>query len=248
MKHDVPVIVGTMTKKFELCKNFLNSLFIAHPLFPKENIVVIDDTDLGKEVLSPPGFDQITWIPSLRPWSFSKNANLLIRAALQNNCDLFMCNDDSAFKSVNSIYGLKAACDLDPSIGILSPLFLGFVGNQQQVALKGTFENKPDVFEVTGNLCFTAVYIPISTLKAVGYMNEKFDHTSYGYDDDDYCEKVKSTGRKLKVAKTILMRHGSKDYVHSSTYSDLPDFAQMAERGKEIYKQERERRRRLGLS
>jgi GT2 family glycosyltransferase len=244
------VIVGTLSKKIDYCENFIRSLVICHPYFDKHNVYVIDDTRLPKdEMLKLKWAKDVTWIPSVRPWGFSKNANFLIQAALIKGVDLLMCNDDTEFMSPNTIYALQQVSNNYPEVGVLSPIFVGVVGNTRQMSIREQYkEGQVIVYEDKLCLCFVAVYFPYNTLEKVGFLNEEFNEESYGWEDTEYCDRVKEAGMKLGITPLVKMRHGRPGKPFSGTYSDMVNFDLMIEKGKMIYSAEKKRRKLLNAT
>lgn len=244
---DSKVIVGTLTKRPLFFNNFLSTLHSSSPYFDKSNIIVIDDTDLGAKAQKAVDTNKCIWIPAIKPWSFAKNANLLIEAALLFEKDLFLCNDDASFITVGAIDHLRTLAEFYPEAGAISPMFKAGVGNELQLTLKGTYEERPEMFYIDSNLCFVAVYLPLRTLKTVGFLNESFDHTVYGFEDTEYCDRIKEHGLKLAITNKVVFDHGVGLRNHSCTFLDLPNFKHMVEKGKQMYILESARRKRLGI-
>lgn len=248
------VIVGTLSKKPDLCDEFIQSLTRCHPYFDKGNIIVIDDSRLPKEDLAKMygGLDVIR-IPSMRPWGFSKNANFLIQAALIKQVDLFMCNDDTTFLTPNSIYAMQQVSSYYPNVGVLSPTFIGLAGNPKQMAVKGLYKEGEVLYiEKERSISFVAVYFPLPTLEKVGYLNEIYNEETYGWEDDEYCDRVMEAGLDLGITPLVKMRHGKAgdpfEKSFSNTYRDLVNFELMKMKGTELYKKEKERKKLLNAT
>lgn len=241
-------IVGTLTKKPEIFKQFFGAVIENHPYFNIEDIIVIDDTGLGKRVITDPRYEKVTWIPSLQPWSFARNANLLFEAALLLKKDLMLCNDDAYFTAANDMYAFETAHHFYPEAGIIAPLIKGKVGNPKQK--HGEVQAIDEFVYIEDYLCFIAVYIPLSTIQKVGYLNEEvFNHEVYGYEDNDYCDRVKEAGLKLGLTTKVVVEHGYGTGVRrgNSTFRDKVDLVKLVEKGKERYEAEMARRKRLGF-
>lgn len=240
------VIVGTLSKKLEYCEAFVGALARTHPYFDKKNVFVVDDTRLPlEELVAYPWANGITWIPSYRPWGFSKNANYLVQAALIKGTDLLLCNDDTEFMTPNGIYAFQQIVNNYPNIGLLSPVFVGGVGNTRQMAIRGQYKEGQVVVYEEEVLAFVAVYITNKALSKVGFLNELYDDTTYGWEDNDYCDRVKEAGLDLAITPIVKMHHGHQNKSFSCTYGDLVNIDLMTEKGKRIYKQEKQRRKTL---
>jgi hypothetical protein len=54
---------------------------------------------------------------------------------------------------------------------------------------------------------FVCVYIPRTVIDRVGLLDERY--VGYGYDDDDYCKRVRDAGLKLAVSGKCIVEHAS---------------------------------------
>lgn len=135
------------------------------------------------------------------PFVFARNANLGMRAAAP--ADVLLVNDDVQFTRPNTLRDLGDIARQHPDVGILSPQFLGQVGNGLQSTRTGLCKRLTYSRE---RLAFTCVLIRREVLERVGYLDERF--TGYGSEDDDYCWRVQRAGYKLGVTPEVIVRHG----------------------------------------
>jgi GT2 family glycosyltransferase len=56
-------------------------------------------------------------------------------------------------------------------------------------------------------VCFVCVYIPRRTINLVGLLDPAF--SGYGFDDDDYCLRVRRAGLKIGIFDDCYVDHGS---------------------------------------
>ena len=136
-------------------------------------------------------------LPGISPFCFSVNVNIGIRAAGED--DVILLNDDALLKTPRGFealasrarepYGIvAAACDT--------------VGNPNQ------FRSwQPNVRNEPRMACFVCVYIPRSTINAIGLLDERF--VGYGLDDDDYCLRVRQAGLKIGIFDGCYVDHSS---------------------------------------
>lgn len=142
-----------------------------------------------------------TIVQGAEPFVFARNANLGIQAAGAD--DVLLLNDDVSFTRPNTVRDLRHYAYQNDRLGMLSPQFLGRVGNYYQ---RSTTPLRDDVVCVKERLCFTGVYMKRAMLDAVGPLDERF--TGYGAEDDDYCLRARRAGFLLGVTPCVVMRHG----------------------------------------
>lgn len=219
-------IVATLSKTDMLCRRFLKSLFQHHPNFPSSEVLVVDDgLDIQSLVTDYPG---ISVVNGESPFAYSRNANKAFAVARDRGANLLLCNDDTRFTSMNDIHVLEALSQMHQP-GILSPQFSGGVNNAKQ--RKGYRIDGDVVIECENILCFVAVYIPLRTLAVVGDMNTIFDHRTYGFEDNEYCDRTRMSGFPLMITGRVVMEHGYGEKECSVTYSKMPDLQTMVIRG-----------------
>jgi len=162
---------------------------------PDLQIIVVDD-GLDQSLL-PLG--EIELIAGIRPFIFARNCNLGIRAA--GNVDgVVLLNDDALLETPVGFSLLAEACRADASIGIIGAT-CNNVGNRAQWSQGIGLRIEPRM------VCFVAAYIPTSTLETVGLLDERF--VGYGFEDDDYCLRVRQAGLKIGIHDGCYVDHGS---------------------------------------
>lgn len=154
------------------------------------------------------------------PWSFPKAANIGIKAC---DGDVLLVNDDVQLLRQGDLARLNAIAYWDGwatsyktkggTVGILSPLISGIVGNDLQDY--GKFLHDGPVISHQ-RLCFPCVYIRREVFEKIGYLDEQFDGNSY--DDDDLCLRAQMAGFKLAVTPDVVVLHGNNGVGCSSSF------------------------------
>lgn len=214
------VILSARPENLRRC---LTSILENEPALPRDRIVVVDD---GARAGCGAEFPGVTWVNGIRPFVFSRNANLGIR---RSPGDVILLNDDARllvkFGFTSQSYATRARKD----IGICSAAITGFVGNPAQ---------KPGVVAAgmraeTGTLAFISVYVPRETILKIGQLDERF--VGYGYEDNDYCLRARKAGFKLAIYDGCIVEHGSTNA--TSTYRSKADIGELMERNRRLYKE-----------
>lgn len=181
---------------------------------PRTRKIVV--TSRGLETPTGPGWLEM---PGIEPFVFARNANVGIAAAGRD--DVLLVNDDVQFLTPGTVFHLQRIANLHPEVGILSPQFIGQVGNRIQSAAQKRLGRLSYSSE---RLCFTAVYLRRAVLDQIGPLDERFAG-GYGSEDDDYCLRVQRAGLKLAVTPEVVMKHGfGRDHASASfrrTVSDV---------------------------
>lgn len=160
--------------------------------------IVVDD---GVEF--PPegsGFDGLyeASIAGVKPFVYARNANLGIRAAGER--DVILLNDDALLQTPEGFTMLQREAQEHPEYGLIASV-CNNVGNPNQRP-QGTYRMREDVMA-----CFVCVLIPRRTLEMVGLLDERFIH--YGWEDNDYCRRVRLAGLKIGIHDGCYVDHGS---------------------------------------
>lgn len=186
---------------------------------PSALIVVVDD-GLG---IRP---QACVLIPGIKPFIYARNCNLGIRAALKDlTCNgVVLLNDDAILESPGGFTLLAEACDADPSIGIIGAT-CNNVGNRNQWPQGVGLRQEPRM------VCFVGVYIPRHILESVGLLDERFE--GYGFEDDDYCTRVRAAGLKVMIHDGCYLDHGSL----TSTFRGNPSAPANLAHNSKIYRQ-----------
>ena len=170
------------------------------------------EKDVRKIVVTSGGckVDAPGWeiIEGREPFVFSVNANIGLTAA--GETDVLLVNDDCVLLSP-ATYDLSWICKQNKA-GLLSPQIIGDVGNILQ--RRGASNRE---FYLSGErLAFVCIWIPWSTRRIVGLMDERF--TGYGGDDDDYCVRAQKAGLHLGVTSKVVVKHGHGEHGSSSSF------------------------------
>jgi GT2 family glycosyltransferase len=200
----------------------VRSILENEPLLPAERIVVVDDGARESAEVELPG---VTWVAGAKPFVFARNVNLGIQACLG---DVIVMNDDARLVTKFGFTSLHYAARGRPDVGLCSSGVKGIVGNPNQVPreLEG-------IHPEPRTLAFICVYIPRETLLRVGALDERF--TGYGFEDNDYCLRVRKEGLSLGIYDGCVVEHGE-DW-KKSTFRSKPDINELFARNREAYVQ-----------
>lgn len=191
---------------------------------PSCQIVLIDD-----------GMD-LDWLPAPelmpcyghlgeKPFIFARNINKGITSEFTVDSDVLILNDDAILETQGGFTAMqKLAVDF-PEYGLIGPL-TNVSGNVEQLRKTGT-----SLRETLRTLPFLCVFVPRGTIDRVGLLDERF--TAYGWEDDDYCKRVRDAGLKIGIFEGCFVDHASL----RSTFRGNPHAAGDIEAGREIYLQ-----------
>lgn len=141
-------------------------------------VIVVDDGAGTAEVRAQ--LEGVTWLLGAQPFIFARNANLGIREAAG---DVILLNDDTELASKDGFTKLSQS----PRDGITTA----------QIGGHGYFN---------AEFCsFVAVFIPQETQKIVGLLDERF--VLYGYEDNDFCRRVRQAGMSLHGCPDCIVNH-----------------------------------------
>lgn len=145
-------------------------------------------------------------VPGEKPFIFARNVNLGIRAA--GNDDVFLVNDDALLQTPNGLSKIAELAVDHPEFGLISAS-CNNVGNTRQYQRVCPCCHRPEdtLREDPRMVCFVCVFIPRSTIEKVGLLDERF--VGYGFDDDDYCLRVRRAGLKIGIYDGCYVDHGS---------------------------------------
>lgn len=138
-----------------------------------------------------------------KPFCYARNINIGICAA--GDDDVILLNDDALLKTTNGFTDMSIACSVQ-GWGMLGAV-TNAVGNPNQLRSAPLPSEMWTVREEPRQLCFVCVYIPRSTISAVGMLDERY--VDYGLDDDDYSLRVRRAGLRLGVYDGCFVDHGS---------------------------------------
>jgi GT2 family glycosyltransferase len=196
---------------------------------PALRIIVVDDgLDLSEgDAKSKTECFLCDTDPALRvaggkPFVYARNCNIGIRAA--GDDDVILLNDDALLRTPNGFSQMQTITNIHEEWGIISAT-TNVVGNpaQQQHVGRGLRDEPRAV-------AFVCVLIPRRTIERVGLLDEDF--TAYGWEDNDYCRRVRHAGLKIGIFDGCYVDHGSLQ----STFRGDPRSAGDIRAGAEIYK------------
>jgi GT2 family glycosyltransferase len=136
-------------------------------------------------------------LPGQKPFIYSRNCNIGIRAA--GNHDVLLVNDDSLLESAGGFTAMQHAADLHPEYGVI-----GAVTN-----VTGQPLQRPHGIGLreVPHIAFVCVLIPRRTIDRVGILDERYC-LDYGVEDLDYCEACRRAGLKVGVFDGCYVDHG----------------------------------------
>ncbi len=205
------VILSAFAKNLRSC---VESLIKHAPGLSKERIIVVDD---GAKESYPDA--PVTWVTGIKPFVFSRNANLGIARADEE--DVILMNDDAALVTPGGFERLEAFVQTTPKVAICSAGISGYVGNKNQMPTgEGPRKEK-------SGLAFVCAYIPRTTFKAIGLLDERF--VGYGSDDVDFCRRVLQASLDLWVYDGCVVHHGGR-----STFRDKGNMDKLHALNREI--------------
>jgi hypothetical protein len=206
---------------------------------PTAPIVVVDDGIDWTEAWHLKNIVQV--IEGVKPFVFARNVNRGIQACAVSNChpavsschpeqregsavpnchpeqregsavlgDIVLLNDDAILETPFGFHELEEASKAHPEFGVISAV-TNVVGNLAQQPRDLGLREEPRT------LAFVCVYIPRATIDRIGLLDERY--VSYGWDDNDYCRRVREAGLKLGIFDDCFVDHSSL----RSTFRGLP--------------------------
>lgn len=181
---------------------------------PSTRCLIVDDGIGNLRLQSPQEQRQVDIVVGDKPFVYARNVNMGIRGALDlpgslmGPPDIFMdplngvilLNDDALLRTPGGFSLLAKAAEENPEYGVIAST-CNNVGNTNQWPKGVGLREDPRM------VCFVCVYIPRRTIEKVGLLDERF--VGYGYDDDDYCERVRRAGLKIGIHDGCYVDHGS---------------------------------------
>lgn len=172
-------------------------ILAAHPGMQPERIVVVDDgarSSISGSAL-PSG---VIWLAGTRPFVFARNVNLGIAACPDGH--VVVIGDDGSLETRGGFDLLEEELERNVELGVVSAAIRGSVGNERQKHTPTAgLVAEPEM------LAFVCVMIRRETLVRVGLLDESF--TGYGFDDVDYCWRVRANGWALGTSNRCVVRH-----------------------------------------
>jgi len=183
------VILSKSKANLEAC---VRAVRTSEPSGPR--IIVVDDgLDVTAALLMEVACQ---FVPGEKPFIFARNANIGIRAAGED--DVILLNDDALLMKAEGFTGLAQQSAAHPEFGVIASS-TNSAGNPSQM------RQTHGLYEDPRMVCFVCVYIPRTTVNAVGLLDERF--TGYGCDDDDYCLRVRNAGLKIGIFDGCFVDH-----------------------------------------
>ena len=136
------------------------------------------------------------------PFCFSKAINRGIAAA--GTDDVILLNDDALLNTTNGFEQMEKLSHAHSEFGVIAAQVLGLICCDEQKPRPVGMGFREVKHPMVGFVC---VYIPRAVIDKVGPLDERF--VGYGYDDDDYCRRVRDAGFKLAVSGTCTVEHAS---------------------------------------
>ncbi len=161
----------------------------------KDIIVVGDDLDWTKVEYKP------ICINGKQPFIFATNCNVGMHYALtRTDADgVIILGDDGLLMHPLGFTKLEAVAREHTEYGIIAAA-TNNCGNRDQM-----WRTDDDLREISEAVAFICVYIPRAVIEEVCYMDERF--TGYGFDDDDYCRRVRDAGLTVGVYDGCKVNH-----------------------------------------
>jgi len=211
----ITALIPTKTDKY--IANALLAFEISEP--KSAHKVIVGDNGLSHDAGFAASELGARLLPIPNPFNFSRAINALAHAAPLNS-HLLIMNDDAAIAS--PLWSLHCerilSDDRFADYGLISLQIDGGVGNPDQ-SLKSHPLMPLDVLFTDKTVCFVAALVRREVWASVGPLDEQF--VGYGYEDDDYCMRVRRAGWKIGVTGAAYVTHGQDGYPHSSTYQKL---------------------------
>jgi len=178
---------------------------------------------------SYPGSADVRYYSQYSPFGFAREMNKLIRHSAPS--DVILLNDDAILKTPGGFSVLSRLAWENPEYGVLSAAVTGVVKRDQnphhvhEDDVEGEpFLNKQQPCEMCEEgfppislpfvrdskdraLSFICVYIRREIMERVGLLDERFKPGTYGFDDNDYCERVQQAGWKLGIVDSVVVEH-----------------------------------------
>lgn len=196
---------------------------------PEAFVYVVDDLQDG----SIEEACERLWVSDMRgekPFVYARNCNLAITTAeaLEGSSDVILLNDDAILETPGGFTAMQKAAEKHPEYGIISST-TNVAGNVDQYRRT---RNDEQALRDAGAKCvaFVCVLIPRRTLNTVGLLDERF--TAYGWEDNDYCRRVRQAGLKVGIFDGCFVDHARL----KSSYRGAANAAGDIGAGREIYR------------
>ncbi len=205
---------------------------------PDARIIVVDDGIVWPDQVE---LDRFRFIPQTvhfvageKPFIFSRNANIGIRAA--GDSDVCLCNDDALLESPGGFSLMQKAAEEHPEVGII-----GATTNLTGQPLQQRDRGPKAGLRIVPHIAFVCVMLPARTRERLaqfvgvvaedpraviddngeqigydvkvkqvfsgGLLDERYC-LDYGVEDRDYCEQINRAGLKVAVHDGCFVDHG----------------------------------------
>lgn len=161
-------------------------------------------------------FEYLKNVTGKTPQRFIKNVgvarakNAGAREALSQANTKYICFMDNDAKPVGPwLEALTAIMDANPKIGMVGPLSNTADGPQnlythQSDASKPLPKRDPEFFQVDSINGF-CMLVRSDVFRKIGFFDESFG--TYGFDDKDFCRRVKQAGFEIAIANRVFIEH-----------------------------------------
>lgn len=184
-------------------------------------IVVVDDFG-GPARFLLPEYEPVDWQTGVKPFIFSRNVNIGINASWRD--DVILLNDDAILRTHGGFTAMYRAARDHPEYGVISAT-TNLAGNPaQQPQAEAGIRLEPR------SVAFVCVLVRRHVIETVGLLDERF--TAYGWEDNDYCRRVRNAGLKIGIFDGCYVDHGSL----RSTFRGHPRAAGSVAAGEAIYR------------
>jgi GT2 family glycosyltransferase len=170
----------------------------------------------------------VEWIEGVQPFCYARNANLGIAAA--GASDVILCNDDAQLATVS---GFECMQDAARSFGIVSATIRGRCCNPRQQALQPNNVTEPSM------LAFVCVYLPRTTIDAIGGLDERY--VGGNFEDNDYCRRATLAGLPLGICGGCVVDHRKE----LTTFETRPNYRSILETNRKRFEEKWARTRTL---
>lgn len=123
--------------------------------------------------------------------------------------DIILLNDDCVLLEDFTFHRLSQIIRLFPTVGLMSPMIRGCVGNPaQRWHEKAKHWNAWETVKLIpdGPVCFPCIYLRGGMLDQIGHLDETI--TGYGGEDDEYCDRARRYGWMTAVTSQVIVQHG----------------------------------------
>jgi hypothetical protein len=186
---------------------------------PADIIVVKDGNYHGAQSMLP----LLTWVNGEKPFQFSRNANIGMRAA--GDADVILCCDDAILQTPGGFSKMAKAGRIFR--GLTSATIQGVVANDNQK--RDPSDCCLDMRREDNLLCFICMFILRDVWNIIGEMDERF--TGYGYEDNDYSRRTQIAGMRLWVCEQCVVEHESQP----SVWRTNRDITPLLEHNRQLY-------------